>query len=276
MKHLIAFAAAVVAVAAPKTPPAAPAETISVNTPSLARVVQYGMRDTVRLQTKPLYVATIVLPADEKIAHFLCGDKDFWSLSGMGNIAWVKPAQNQTTTNAQLITMSGNVYTFHLVSSTALEPDFKIFVELKDEEMLSALKAGPRFVEATAVAGLKEEAEQWRLESYRLRKETVEKVAAAKAEATTQAANAAPAQSKHEYRFASRIAPFNIAGIWHDGRFTYIQATPEELPALYEIRDGKPNLIKFEYANGMYTVDKVMEDGYLQIGKKKTSFNRIR
>lgn len=55
---------------------------------------------------------------------------------------------------------------------------------------------------------------------------------------------------------------------------TYIQATPEETPALYEVKDGKPNLTNFEYRNGTYIVTKILDSGYLAIGKARMNFTR--
>ena len=43
---------------------------------------------------------------------------------------------------------------------------------------------------------------------------------------------------------------------------------------MYEIKDGKPNLVNFQYCNGAYVVDKVLDSGYLAIGKEKLSFSR--
>ena len=40
--------------------------------------------------------------------------------------------------------------------------------------------------------------------------------------------------------------------------------------ALYEINeDGKPSLIQYSYADGLYTVPKLLYDGYFAIGTKK-------
>jgi type IV secretion system protein VirB9 len=273
MMYPTLMAAAMFAGPAPaKTaPPAAPPPVI-LKTPSLARVVQYGARDTVTIQTQKLYTTIIILPEQEKIADFIIGDKNFWELKGFANMAWLKPAENKLKTNVHLVALSGNAYSFTVISDDALEPDYKIFLEPKDGEMQRAMKAPARFVEASAVSGLKEEIEQWRLEAFRLRKETEEKVTQAKA----QAAAAAPAQAKHEYRFVANAKPFNIRAIWHDGRFTYIAAAPDELPALYELRDDKPNMVQFQFVSGLYTIDKVMENGYFQIGKQKTGFHRIK
>lgn len=48
--------------------------------------------------------------------------------------------------------------------------------------------------------------------------------------------------------------------MYHDGKFTYIQAH-QEPPALYEVKEGKPNLIQFEFHSGKYVVSKVLADG---------------
>ena len=62
--------------------------------------------------------------------------------------------------------------------------------------------------------------------------------------------------------------------MYHDDKFTYIQARPEETPVLYEIADGKPSLINFEYVDGVYVVRKILDRGYFAIGKEKLNFTR--
>ena len=44
--------------------------------------------------------------------------------------------------------------------------------------------------------------------------------------------------------------PFLVRSIWHDGQFTYIKADASELPALYEVKDGKPSLRELSGAAG--------------------------
>jgi type IV secretion system protein VirB9 len=62
--------------------------------------------------------------------------------------------------------------------------------------------------------------------------------------------------------------------MYHDDKSTYIQARPEETPALYEVKDGQPNMVNFEYKDGVYVVDKILDQGYLAIGKLKQNFSR--
>ena len=76
------------------------------------------------------------------------------------------------------------------------------------------------------------------------------------------------------YRFESNTEPFYVSAIYNDGKFTYIQASPQETPALYEVKDGKPNLIDFQFRNGTYVVPKILDSGYLDIGKARFQFEQ--
>jgi type IV secretory pathway VirB9-like protein len=49
----------------------------------------------------------------------------------------------------------------------------------------------------------------------------------------------------------------------------------QETPALYELKDKKGSLINFDYNNGLYTVPKELDHGYLSIGKQKVEFHRV-
>jgi type IV secretion system protein VirB9 len=42
----------------------------------------------------------------------------------------------------------------------------------------------------------------------------------------------------------------------------------------YELKDKKGSLINFDYSDGLYTVPKQLENGYLAIGKQKVEFSR--
>ncbi len=40
------------------------------------------------------------------------------------------------------------------------------------------------------------------------------------------------------------------------------------------MKDGKPNLVSFQIENGVYIIPKIVDAGYLVIGKKKLTFTR--
>jgi hypothetical protein len=93
----------------------------------------------------------------------------------------------------------------------------------------------------------------WRAEAEatqldEVRAELIEARAAAEA-AKRRAAEATQASgSKYptRLRFVCGIPkydrPFLVRAIWHDGQFAYIKADADELPALYEVKDGTPAL----------------------------------
>jgi hypothetical protein len=62
--------------------------------------------------------------------------------------------------------------------------------------------------------------------------------------------------------------------IWRDDKFTYLRGQFQETPALYEVKDKKGSLINFDFSNGLYTVPKQLDNGYLAIGKQKVEFHR--
>ncbi|MCC6589064.1 MAG: TrbG/VirB9 family P-type conjugative transfer protein [Bryobacterales bacterium] len=242
--------------------------------PPAAKVVQYGERDIVPVNAKIRYTTLLVLPKQEQILDFTCGDKEFWIVNGSQNFAYLKPAKPGSRTNLNLITASGNIYSFVVteVSDTAgTEPDLKVFVEPKEPSMIGALQANPRFVPAEQLEDFRQQVEIAKAET-RQAKEAAQ--AAIEAEAN-EFRSGYPGALKFPYRFEAGKPPFDVKAIFHDGKFTYIQAQPQETPALYELKDGKPNLIQFQFKNGSYVVAKVLASGYLTIGKQKLSFLRV-
>lgn len=72
----------------------------------------------------------------------------------------------------------------------------------------------------------------------------------------------------------SKGKELGLQAIWRDDKFTYLRGQFQETPALYEVKDKKPSLINFDFSNGLYTVPKELDNGYLAIGKQKVEFHR--
>jgi type IV secretion system protein VirB9 len=234
-----------------------------------AKIVQYSDRDIVRVKTKLRYTTLIILPKDEQILDFTCGDKEYLVVNGNQNFAYVKPAKPSAETNLNLVTASGNVYSFVLeeVSATSdTAPDLKVFVELKDSSMLAATAGRPRFVSADVADSFRQQVEG--------AKEETRQVKQATQAAIDSGVGRFISNVRFAYRFEAGRRPFFVRAMYHDDKFTYIQARPEETPTLYEFQDGTPNLINFKYENGSYVVDKILNRGYLAIGKQKLGFTR--
>ena len=233
----------------------------------IARTVAYGEQDVIAIKTKLRYTSLIVLPKNEQILDFTCGDKELWVVNGNQNFAYVKPAKTGAQTNLNLITASGNIYSFILseISDVAkAEPDLKTFVELREGGMLAASQSAPRFVATEEMDIYKEKLAKAQDETRQAKQDSQ---AAVRQGITRFISNV-----RFPYRFEAGKKPFFVRAMYHDDRFTYIQARPQETPALYEIKDGQPNLVNFEYKDGVYVVDKILDRGYLTIGKQKLAF----
>ena len=81
-----------------------------------------------------------------------------------------------------------------------------------------------------------------------------------------------PTQLQFPYRFTADSKPFYLRAMFHDDHRTFIQSGARELPTLYEMKDGKPNLVNFDIQHGIYVVPKVLDDGYLMIGTARIPF----
>jgi hypothetical protein len=83
-----------------------------------------------------------------------------------------------------------------------------------------------------------------------------------------------PLALKFDYTFHSNEAPFDIQSIYHDDKFTYVKTKAPEKFSVYEMKDGKPNLVNYDLREGTYIIPKVIDSGYFQLGNKRTEFTR--
>jgi type IV secretion system protein VirB9 len=238
-----------------------------------ARVVKYGKEDVVPVHAKLRFSTLIVLPDDEEILDFTTGDREFWIVNGSHNLCYVHPAQAGIRSNLNLITASGHVYSFLLTeisSDPNAQPDLKLFVEPKEGALSSSMLRG--YVRAA-------DAEAYKKELEAVHTQTAEQIRAAQSHATEEISQfraGYPTKLQFDYALDARAArePFLVSAIYHDETFTYIRCGAREKPSLYEIKDGKPNLVSFQFENGVYIVPKIVDSGYLAVGKRKLNFTR--
>jgi len=83
-----------------------------------------------------------------------------------------------------------------------------------------------------------------------------------------------PARLQFPYGLPKYEKPFLVRSMWHDGEFTYVKTDATELPALYEMKDGKPSIVNFQVRQGTYVVPKVLDRGYLALGNQRFSFEQ--
>jgi type IV secretory pathway VirB9-like protein len=226
-----------------------------------ARTVQYHSQDIVAIRAKVKYTTLIELPATEKIMEAATGDKDFWIVDVVGNFCFVHPAKQGIASNLNLITDKGNIYSFTLqdISGSSAEPDLKVIVEPADRSAIVAASGPAQFVPAAQLEQSKQQVNA--LQSH------VE-------QAVDEYKSGYPTQLKFDYVYKANQAPFDIQSIYHDDKFTYIKTNAPEKFSVYEMKDGKPNLVTYDLREGTYIIPKVMDDGYVELGKKKMSFAR--
>ena len=238
-----------------------------------ARVVKYSKEDIVPVHAKLRFSTLIVLPDDEEILDFTTGDREFWIINGSHNLCYVHPAQAGIRSNLNLITASGHVYSFLLTEISAdsnAEPDLKLFVEPKEGTVSNGMLRG--YVRAA-------DAEAYKKELETAHTQAAEQVRAAESRATEEInrfRSAYATRLQFDYTLDPKLSrePFLVSAIYHDETFTYIRCGAREKPSLYEIKDGKPNLVPFQVENGVYIVPKIVDAAYLAVGKKKLSFTR--
>lgn len=240
----------------------APAVPISVRAQTSGiREVSASARSLITLQTRLRYTTMIVLPEGEEILDVICGDKDFWVISSTHNIAHVKPAKEGAATNMNLVTASGAVYSFILTEKNgASMPDLKVYVNADP----NAPPSKPKYYSAAQVEDLQAELAEAKAAVDAANRRATESMAAYQQQY--------PAKLQFVYGSPRYVKPFLVRSIWNDGQFTYIKADATELPALYEVKDGKPALLNFQVHQGTYVVPKVLDKGYLALGKERFDF----
>jgi type IV secretion system protein VirB9 len=228
------------------------------------REVSASERTLIPLTTKLRYTTMILLPEQEEILDVVCGDRDFWVISAAQHIAHVKPAKEGAATNLNLVTTSGRVYSFLLTEQKGAEPDLKVYVTADP-----SVAIGPRkFYSAADMSILQAEVTAARSAANAAEQRADEAIASFKREY--------PSSLQFAYSISKYERPFFVRSVWHDGQFTYIKADATELPALYEVKDGSPSLVNFQVEHGTYVVPKVIDRGYLALGKARFEFQQER
>jgi type IV secretory pathway VirB9-like protein len=226
-----------------------------------ARTVQYHSQDIVPIRAKLKYTTLIQVPATEKIMEAATGDKDFWVVDVVGNFCFVHPAKAGISSNLNLITDKGNIYSFTLqdVSNSSVPPDLKVLVQPADQSSIVASSGPAQYVPAAQLDQSKQQLAA--LQTH-------------VGQAVDEYKSAYQSKLTFDYHFKANEKPFDIQSIYHDDKFTYIKTNAPEKFSVYEMKDGKPNLISYDLREGTYIIPKVMDSGYVELGKQRMEFSR--
>jgi type IV secretion system protein VirB9 len=207
------------------------------------------------------FTTLIEVPPTEKIMEAATGDKEFWIVDVVGNFCFVHPAKAGINSNLNLITDKGNIYSFTLqdISASPNNPDLKVIVQPVDQSAIVAASGPPQFVPAAQLEQSKQQ---------------LAAVQTHITQAVDEYKSAYPLSLKFDYTFKANEAPFDIESIYHDDKFTYIKTRAPEKFSVYEMKDGKPDLVNYDLREGTYIIPKVMDSGYVELGKKRMDFSR--
>jgi type IV secretion system protein VirB9 len=235
------------------------------------RDVTASDRTVIPLDTKLRYTTMVILPDEEEILDVICGDRDFWIISATQNIAHVKPAKEGAATNLNLVTASGAVYSFLLTEGKTSPPDLKVYVRTDP----NVTRGTPKYYSANQLQALQAELTEARAEVETVEHRSQDALARSQ-DAIATFRREYPTLLQFAYGALKYEKPFFVRSIWHDDQFTFIRADARELPALYELTDGQPSLVNFQVQGGTYVVPKVLERGYLALGKERFDFQQGR
>lgn len=242
--------------------------------PSAPRTVTVSESATPPVVRAALLQSTLILlPAEEKVATVFGGDTVDWVFDG-GHVASrfisVKPKVANGATDLHIVSDHGNEYTLELREVSAdSDPHFdsKVFILPGDKAAKDRLTGLPVFVPASELDKAKQEAVAAKATA----------TAELKAEDTKaeQYRSQYPGSLHFDYTWDQKKGhELGLEQVWRDDKFTYLRGHFQETPALYEVKDGKGSLVNFDFSNGLYTVSKELDNGYLAIGKKKVEFHR--
>lgn len=258
------------------------------------REVAYHTGDIVALDVQKGYVTLVELPEGEKAIAPICGDCKIASAEGKispdahgnwlvealpdSNLVSITAVAADHKTDVHILASSGQVYSFSLteVSKTAsAHADMRVRLTNQQKEgTQSSLPVGLKYVSASTADGYKAEAEKAKRALKEQQAASEQQIAATRDQARQQIES----DIRHNYTWSENkkaAGTFGVKSIYEVDGFTVIEAQPQESPALYEIRDGKDDsLIQFTLVKGKYVAPKIINDGYLRVGKSKLTFHR--
>lgn len=270
MKYLALFFIAALLTEAEQPKPA------SIDGP---RTVTVSERSVVPIYVCQFQETLLILPVNEKVMKAFIADTKNWKLesgredqaSRYLSIKVGEPLTRETTLN--VVSDHEANYTFRLYLDEE-HCDSKVSIDA-DSQLATEIQKTEPWVSPADAARLKQQVD----EAKQAATAAEQKV---RAEADAYRASY-PSKLRFDYKWDSKAAErLGLHAIWHDDRFTYISATPEEAPALYELKQGKPSLISFDFSNGVYWTGRIVNDGYLAVGgtgngkhQGKVEFHRV-
>ena len=232
------------------------------------REVKLSSKAVVTINAKVGFTTVVILPPAEPLSDLVWGDTAGWSVNEAGNVLQITPLKAATETNLNIVMPDSTVYTFVLKEGVkGAVTDLQI-VGKTDQ----AAAAGKRQFVPLDQHEAEVQAVRGELASM---KEAVLKASEQADQRVAEFRSSYPLTVRRYESQALHVAPFFVQNVWADDEFTWIQVKATELPAVYEVLDGKPAILNPVALPGKVTtfkIPKIVTDGYLEAGKTKWRF----
>jgi hypothetical protein len=247
-------------------------------------LVTMGQRKPVRVRVARNQATLIRLPNEQRVMNVYGADKGeggVWSVDA-GKVPTrflaIKPKDKGIHTTLHVISNTGQEISFFVEEVTGVDSQFDAEVDVTvgadatagvpEEKWIPVTEADTYKKQATSLAlELGEATKRHQAEIDKLKREAQKKVDVA----LFNYQQDYPNTLCFGYTWnAAKAHKLGLDAAWSDDKFTYFKGS--KVLALYEMdEDGKPSLIEYSYNNGIYTVKKLLYDGYFAIGTKKAN-----
>jgi hypothetical protein len=237
-----------------------------------ARTVVLHDMDIIPLTAQVGYVTEIHFPKGEMPMDFRVGKPQFFRCNVSQNVLYIEPQDlpevgggERTTVNVPLT--SGHHATFlieEVSKKKGAHADLKVFIQEDDVD-----SKVPAFVPIERLASVVSDNEKLRLQlADTQRNHTVETKVITQEVAREVRTNYELFDRKGKQDFKPEV--YAVKG------FTYIKLDTAELPSVWSVKDGKPSKLNPTFANGVYEIQGMLDEGQLSVGKSSIKFRRMK
>ena len=246
--------------------------------PGIPKVVPLGTHGTVPVRAAFNQATLIKLPEGQRVMNVFGGDKGeggVWAIDA-GKVPTryvaIKPKATGIHTTLHVVSNTGDEISFFVQEVTGTDPQFDPEVDVMGTPASTSggeavVIPAVKWVPADEVTACQKASESMKVDLAAVQKKAEEDAAARVARLQAEY----PKKLRFGYEWDQKKAKeLGFEAAWADDKFTYFRG--KDVMALYEIdSDGKPSLIEYSYADGVYTAKKVIYDGYFAIGRRKSA-----
>jgi hypothetical protein len=220
-----------------------------------ARTVVLHDMDIIPLTAQVGYVTEIHFPKGEMPMDFRVGKPQFFRCNVSQNVLYIEPQDLPEVGGGERTTVNVPLTSGHHAT---------VFIQEDDVD-----SRVPAFVPAERLASVVSDNEKLRLQlADTQRNHTVETKAIVQEVAREVRTNYELYDRKGKQDFKPEV--YAVKG------FTYIKLDTAELPSVWSVKDGKPSKLNPTFANGVYEIQGLLDEGQLSVGKSSIKFRRMK